>query len=154
MLSTILEHVTDSLWLSAWADAVERAADRSPKARGLRPGPGGDWADCDKGPAPKRFAQAAHRALFPIRDDVIRACNAWRDLTRCDVERFGHVLAMRLLGSGVGLFDDFPSYYLQGGPTTIAAQRDLVRRLDAIAPRIGESVDVFAEWDFKAGKVR
>lgn len=154
MFASIAEHVTNSVWLSAWADAVERAADRSPKARDLKPGPGGDWQDCRTGPAPKRFALAVHRALWPIREHVLQGFKSWQDLTRCDVERFGHVLAMRLLGHGVGLFDDFPSYLLQGGTVTDAAKRDHVRRLDSVAPRIGESVDVFAEWDFKAGKVR
>jgi hypothetical protein len=154
MFASILDHVTKSLWLSAWADAVERAADRSPKARDLKPGPGGDWADCSIGREPRRFRLAAHRALCPLREHVLEACKAWRDLTGCDVERFGHVVAMRLLGSGVGLFDDFPSYLLQGGTVTDAAKRDHVRRLDRELPMIGESVDVYAEWDFKAGKVR
>lgn len=151
MFANILDSVVSSLWLSAYADAIERVRDRSPKAQSMHPGPGGDWADCAIPPAPRRYIIVAHRFLWPIRQQLLEGYNAWHRLTGEDSARFAHVLAMQMLGHGVGIVDDVRTSAVSTAQDR--ADVDTVERLSKILPRIGESCEVYAEWDMRRGKV-
>lgn len=68
-IETLAALVADSLWLSAVADAVDRAADDGhPGAREFRPGAGGDWKDTDYRPVPPSFLAVALSAADLHRD--------------------------------------------------------------------------------------
>lgn len=151
MFANILDSVVSSLWLSAYADAIERVRGRSPKALSLHPGQGGDWADCAIPKAPKRYGEIAYRVLLPIGQQLLEGYKAWHRLTREDSERFGHVLAMQMLGHGVGILDDVRTSAVS--TTNDKLDVETVERLAKILPRIGESCEVFAEWDMRRGKV-
>lgn len=149
-VSDIVQHVARSLWASAFADACERARDDGDR-NAPHPGAGGEWFDVvpfDR--MPQRFSGAAARAIGSVPLPVLSAgCEAWERLSGRDRERFAHVVAMRLLGHGVGLFDDLP-------PTQSAEDRAAerpVRELSEALPRIGESCDVVAFYDPDSGLV-
>lgn len=150
-IQTLAEYVADSLWLSTVADAVDRAADDGdPGAREFRPGAGGDWKDTDYRPVPPSFVAAAVRILSGLPPGILASGRtAWRDLSRCDDERFGHVVAMRILCTGVGLFDDLPTYARDLPGTQYG---DVCRLSDAL-PRLDCSAEFHAEWNPETGKV-
>lgn len=147
-IESLAEYVADSLWLSAVADAVERAADDGdPGARDFRPGAGGDWKDTDYRPVPPSFLAAAVRILSGLPAGILSAGRtAWRDLSGCDDERFGHVVAMKILGAGVGLYDDIPVQI--GEPAYLA-----VDRLSDALPCLDCSAEFHAEWNPETQKV-
>lgn len=149
-IQTLAEYVADSLWLSTVADAVDRAADDGdPGAREFRPGAGGDWKDTDYRPVPGSFLAAAVRILSGLPPGILsRGRTAWRDLSGCDDERFGHVVAMRILGHGVGLSDDIPPDNGQF-PLLFGA----VRTLSDSLPCLDCSAEFHAEWNPETGKV-
>lgn len=107
-LDELASNVADSLWLSAVASAVEQAMeDDEPGADDFGPGPGGDWADTDYKPVPESFEQEARKILAALDPETLERGRAkWLQSSGMDDERFAHVLAMAILGSGVGLFDD------------------------------------------------
>lgn len=150
-IETLAEYVADSLWLCAVADAVERAADDGdPGARDFRPGAGGDWKDTDYRPVPGSFLAVARRVLSGLPAGILSAGGtAWRDLSGCDSERFGHVVAMEILGHGVGLSDDIPPDNGQD-PERFGA----VRRLSDALPCLDSSAELFATWNPETGKVQ
>lgn len=150
-IETLAAHVADSLWLSTVADAVERAADDGdPGARDFMPGAGGDWKDTDYRPVPGSFLAAAVRILSGLPAGILaNGYRAWRDLSRCDDERFGHVVAMEILGHGVGLSDDLPTYSRDLPGTQFGD----VRRLSDALPCLDCSAEFFAEWNPETGKV-
>lgn len=150
-IETLAEYVADSLWLCAVADAVDRAAeDGDESARDFRPGAGGDWKDTDYRPVPPSFLAVARRVLSGLPAGILSAGrNAWRDLSRCDDERFGHVVAMEILGHGVGLSDDLPTY-ARDLPGT--QYRD-VRNLSDALPCLDCSAELFATWNPETQKV-
>lgn len=141
-LQTLAEHVADSLWLSTFADAVERAHEDGHDVRDIRPGAGGDWADCPYRPVPSAVLKQAVDALARIPADTLQAgAAAWLEASGCDEERLGHCLAMRMLGHGVGLFDDVrPDDAPKGGA---------IDRLGRAAPYL----ECFAWWNPETGKV-
>lgn len=149
-LHNLAGYVAASLFLHAFADACDRAredgCDDVP-----HPGPGGDWADIVPSVFPQRFHGVAASAIGRVALPTLSAgFDAWRRLTDCDAERFGHVVACRLLGHGVGLFDDIRL----GGLVTAQdrADNDAVHRLNRELPRIGESCDVVAFWNPETGQ--
>lgn len=131
----IVEGAARALWLSAYADAHDRAVEQGEPISDdfERPGPGEDWKDFapDTPPAAevaaRRLAHSvARRNGYPTTDPietVAGLCAAWieaqhetigeardavdwaQDLTEA-CERFGHVVAMASLGHGVGPYDD------------------------------------------------
>lgn len=146
-MGSLSDYVGDSLWLSTFADAIERADD--PAAREFHPGPGGDWIDTVT-ETPQSYRDAARRILDGLPPGTLdTGRKAWQELTRCDLGQFGHVLAMRILGSGVGLFDDLPTY-ARDLPGT--QYRDVKALSDAL-PLLDTSAEFFAEWNPETGKV-
>ena len=80
------------------------------RIEGEGPGAGGDWDDV--APETTLAAKAEARALvFDVgeRYDLTAIVARWVADTRLDAERFGHCLAMRAAGTGVGLIDDLPA---------------------------------------------
>ena len=125
-ISELAEHVADTWWLSAFADAVERAIDDGDEtARELHPGPGGDWADMPYHPVPEGVYRFALDRLARIGSGILReAWEAWRDASGLGLERFGHCLAMSSLGHGIGLTDDV--YPVPAAVEVLAARKGLV----------------------------
>lgn len=141
MDSALVDYVGDSLWLATFADAIERADD--PAAREFHPGPGGDWIDTVT-ETPQSYRDAARRILDGLPDGTLdKGRTAWTDLTGLDTERFGHVLAMNILGTGVGLFDDIRPGQLAG------LRASAVQALSDALP----FEDFWAEWNPETGKV-
>ena len=151
---TVAEHVADSLWLSTVADAVDRAADDGDEtARDFRPGAGGDWKDTDYRPVPAPILAAARRILGGLPHGILAAGRtAWRDLTGCDDERFGHVVAMRILCTGVGLNDDLPPSRAGMPLARDLAYRDVLNLSQAL-PRLDCSAEFAGTWNPETGKV-
>jgi len=145
-LHNLVSLVAASLWLHACADACERA-----RADGVRnvphPGQGGDWEDIvpELGAIPQRFYGMAATALGSIPLPTLSAGReAWLRLTGCDDERFGHVVASRLIGSGVGLSDDYRTSAVNTAQDR--ADVDTVERLNRALPNIGEACTLYVEW--------
>lgn len=65
-IETLAEHVADTLWLSAFADAIDYAHENGHDVAELRAGPGEDWADCPYRPVPAAVQKQAADALARI----------------------------------------------------------------------------------------
>jgi hypothetical protein len=147
-LQEIADYVADSLWLSAFADAIERAADDGDTdAAEIRPGAGEDWQDTVT-ETPQRFKDSAVRILSGLPAGILAAgLDAWTRSSGCDLERLGHVVAMEILGHGVGLFDDIR-------PGARAGLRaSAVQALSDALPCLDCSIELSAEWNPETGKV-
>lgn len=146
IVDSISDEVADSLWLSAVAEAVERADEEGePNAANFRPGPGGDWADTDYKPVPASFERAARRILSKVPAEVLEQGRAkWLQSSGMDDDRFAHVLAMRILGHGVGLFDDIRSRDNRAPE---------IEALDANLPLLDCSIELSADWNPQTNKV-
>lgn len=140
-------YVADSLRLATYADAIDRAIeDGDESARAQRPGPGEDWRDSDYRPVPRAVLALAQEKLASIRPATLAdGAEAWLRLSGCDRERLGHVMALTMLGHGVGLDDDIPTtaYALGGATAQDRADLDSVRRLRDALPR----VELLAFWN-------
>ncbi len=139
---TIVANVADTFWLVASADALERAADDGHDVSERIPGPGKDWADLPYRPVPDSIAGLARRILARIPPEILASGRAaWIQATGRDDERFGHCLAMRIMGTGVGLHDDTPCDY-----DDLPAVQDL----DNVLPTIETP---YADYNPESGKV-
>lgn len=97
----ILEPMARTLWLCAYADAVENN-----EIEGPSPGYGEDWDDYAPSTPDEAWTKAGEiLALF----NAPTIADRWMEDTGQDVDRSGHCLAMQVLGHGVGLGDDYPS---------------------------------------------
>lgn len=98
----IAEPMARTLWLCAYADGIENE-----EIEGPAPGAQEDWDDYAP-PTPPEALTKALEVLQGIKDPVAIA-ERWMQDTGQDVERFGHCLALQVLGHGVGLGDDYPT---------------------------------------------
>jgi len=107
-----IEELTDAvartLWLCAYADAIE---DTDTPLSGPRPGPGEDWDDY--APATPQEAKAKAQEILSGMPFISAGATCWMRDTGRDLDRFGHCLALQSLGHGVGLGDDYPASALQ-----------------------------------------
>lgn len=149
--SQIVDSVADTLWLMAVADAVERAREEGClKARDFHPGPGGKWEDTDYAPVPDVFKVRADFVLATIPATLLESgFAAWAELTGRDEERFGHLLAMTVLGTGVGLSDDMPSY---SNRLPLSYEVCRVESLRKAIPRKDCSAELSAVWNPETNK--
>ena len=95
-----------TLFLCAYADGVEAL-----QIQGEAPGAGEDWDDYAP-ETPESVGEQADEILarFPYGEcGLENAAKAWVEATGQDVNRFGHCLALEILGHGVGLSDDLPA---------------------------------------------
>lgn len=98
-------HIADSLWLCAFADAVEWELIWSDD---VNPGFNGEWSDVVPA-APQEAIDAAAGLVAQIGGEKLAEMETrWRRLTGLSSERFGHCVALQSLGHGVGLSDDIP----------------------------------------------
>lgn len=153
-LKALAADVAESLWLLAFASAVERAIeDREPGARDLSPGQGGRWEDVQRGPAPARFIMGALEILRGLPPGILDSGRtAYRDLSGLDDERFAYAIAWEILGIGVRLEDDLPTY-CDRGPLTMTAQRDAVLALSRCIPRRDCACEFHADYNSQLGIV-
>ena len=98
----IAEPMARTLWLCAYADGIEEH-----EIEGPAPGAQEDWDDYAP-PTPPEALTRAVEILGQIKDPVAISERWMRD-TGQDVDRFGHCLALKVLGHGVGLGDDYPT---------------------------------------------
>ena len=122
----IREAIGRTLWMSAYADEVERASEEEERgASQACAGPGQDWDEVTP-ETPAKALKAGVDLAFSIArlncpasnpgehtDETLkRLCAEWQDAgggstQRYSAEdRFGHCLAMQALGHGVGCSDD------------------------------------------------
>ena len=137
---TVRESCARSLWVSAFADALDRARDDGHDVDDLRAGAGDDWHDVVPDGFPDSAGALADTILRRCEEkaqDFATLCALWVAVSGTDSERLGHVLAMVALGHGVGFDDDVR-------PSDVSArEREELRRLRAAVP----SVEFFAEFD-------
>lgn len=162
-VANLADGVAASLWLHAFADACDRAREELPaiaRDRVPHPGAGGDWADIVPACVPQRYSGAAASAIGRVAITTLSYGRAaWLRLCGYVVgdadgsERFAHVLASVMIGSGVGFADDMTSSAMQGATAQDRADRDAVERLRKALPRIGEACELFAWWNPETGRV-
>lgn len=147
-IDEIAGYVADTFWVNAYADVIERAADDGiESARDLMPGAGGDWLDVAPNPPTDiaaRFLSVARKVLNGLPQGVLAAgFEAWTRQAGDDWAHFGHCLAMRILGTGVGLWDDVrPSQCPQGSP-----DHNAIKALDRALPTMDCSSELFLDYE-------
>jgi hypothetical protein len=138
----ILEGAARALFVSAYADAAERAEEDGEEFDGDTPGPGEDWLDYAPDTPAEAAAQAgkllatvanlnlAHGEADPVsnltsEDSILRGlCADWiqaggtGDRFGSPEFIFGFYLAMEALGHGVGLSDNLPTDSKYKSPRT------------------------------------
>lgn len=133
---TIRDAIARSLWLSAYADAIDNAIGNGEEsARDFRAGPGEDWNNVVPIGFPKEARDKADAILATMRgklaDNFAPCVSTWRNETGRDDDRLGHCIALQSLGHGVGIGDDLPA-----AETIDAMHRMYLRALDAAIPHV------------------
>jgi hypothetical protein len=77
---------------------------------GDAPGAGGDWDDTAPAGSTAEARALADQIIAAEGEEPARdAAAEWINATGCDLDRFGHCVALKSLGYGVGLIDDWPN---------------------------------------------